>query len=434
MNKNKNYEIRSNINDYLKTFFTTLFIVLTFGILNIFYMVHSIFNEDINSKRQNIDSSFEAYLVDMLIDKNIDIAKTQPKNYAIDMRLGILYSYKRDYKNAEKYFKNSIEKVSVYDYAPTYQLAKLYIKTGNLQDAQALMDNIGEKPNKRLIRFKADIYDFLGDAYYNQGYYALSAIKYEKSLSYYSILGKKHTSKVKNKYANALTSLADKYVETGKNDEAIMSLENAYELNPNDVILNYKLGLLYADNNPYKALDLFSYVLKKNPQKINYDMYVDLLQNLSDIENNKGNYTNSELYYKRIGQYKKFVKNNLLYNKDLFIDIKKSEIKTDIAAKEFILTIQFTLQNNSDLDIDNLTINAIVKDNGKVIQNFNQKIYDDLRIFKAGTVSPPLIVSASEPYKNRRSGSLDIEVYAYKYPKYTVKLYSASIPKPPVEE
>jgi len=424
------YDKRDNTGDYLKTFFTTLFIVLTFGIFNIFYMIHNIFNDNVNTKRQNVDSSFESYLVDMLIDKNIDLAKKDPENYTIDMRLGILYSYKKDYVNAEKNFKNSVEKASVYDYTPSYQLSKLYIKMGKFQDAQAIMDKVGEKPNKRLIRFKGDVYSLLGDSYYNQGYYALAAIKYEKAISYYNSLNKKYTKTIDDKYVAALSSLADKYVETGKNEEAIMALENAYEIKPKDLMINYKLGLLYADNNPYKALDLFSYVMKKNPQKINYDMYIDLLQNLSDIELKKENYTNSKLYQKRIRQYKKFIKNNILYPKDLFIDVVKSEIKTDIAAKEFIYTIQFTLQNNSDLDIDNLTINAVVKDNNKVIQNFNQKIYDEIRIFKAGSVSPPLVISASETYKNNLGGSLNVEIYAYKYPKYGVKLYSTIIPKP----
>ncbi|MBR1680246.1 hypothetical protein IJ707_00475, partial [bacterium] len=60
-------------------------------------MIHNIFNQDINAKKQNIDSTFEAYLVDFLIDKNKDFAAKFPKNYAVNMRLGILYSYKKDY-------------------------------------------------------------------------------------------------------------------------------------------------------------------------------------------------------------------------------------------------------------------------------------------------------------------------------------------------
>lgn len=425
---------KEHLNDYLKTFFTTFFIVLLFCVLNIFYIIYNIFNKPISEKQVNSESTFEAYLVDMLIDKNHDILKDNPKNYAIDMRLGILYSYKKDYNNAEKHFKNSVEKANYIDYTPSYQLAKLYVKTKKLKEAQQLMDKINDKPDKRLLKFKADIYSSIGSVYCNQGYYALSAIKYEKALSYYKSIKAKETNKIVEDYAKSLTLLADKYVETGKTDEAIMALENAYSQMPKDIIINYKLGILYMDNNPQKALDLFSYVLKKDPQKMDYDLYIDLLQKLADIENKNGNVTSSKLYEKRIKQYQKFIKNNILYPKDLFIDVTKTDIKTDIAAQEFILTIQFTLQNNSDLNIDNLTIRTIVKDDNTVIQNFNQKIYDDVRIFKSGTISPPVIVSASESYKNNHSKNFDVEIYAYKYPKYGIKLYSASIPKPPVEK
>ena len=433
-NKKSFYDKIDNKDDYIKTFFTTLFIVLIFGIFNIFYMIHNIFNQDINAKKQNIDSTFEAYLVDFLIDKNKDFAAKFPKNYAVNMRLGILYSYKKDYTNAEKEFKNSIEKAVAYDYTPSYQLAKLYVKTNRLQEAQYLMDKIGDKHNRRLLRFKGDIYSFLGDAYYNGGYYALSVIKYEKSIMYYNAIKEKLMAPTKVKMVNAYISLADKYVENGKIDEAIMALENAYDLNPKNVVLNYKLGLLYIDNNPKKAYELLSFVNKKEPQILNYDVYFDLINKISDIEIQNENYTTGELYRKKAFQYQKFVKNTVLYNKDLFIDVTKTEIRADIAAQEFIATLQFTLQNNSGLDIDNLTIHAVFKDGDTVINNYKQKIYDDIKIFKAGEVSPPIVVSASEPYKNRHSGSISVDVYAYKYPKYNVKLYSASVPKPPVNQ
>ena len=428
------YKRVDNTGDYIKTFFTTLFIVLMFGIFNICYMIYGIFNHDTNPKKQNIDSTFEAYLVDILIDKNKEIAARNPKNYAVNMRLGILYSYKRDYLNAEKEFKNSIEKAVAYDYTPSYQLAKLYVKTDRLKEAQEEMDKIGDKPIKRLLRFKGDIYNLLGDSYYNQGYYALSVIKYEKAMKYYDAIQEKLLNSAKENYVKAYTALGDKYVEVGKIDEAIMSLNNAYELKPKDINLNYKLGLLHVNKNPELAQNYLAYVQKKNPQALNYDLYFDLLNKLADIETQKGNVTNGELYRKKALQYQKFVKNNLLYEKDLFIDVFKTEIKIDIAAKEYITTLQFNLQNNSGLDIENLTVQAIFKDNGNVIQNFNQKIFDEVKIFKAGQVTTPIVVSASEPYKNNQSGSITVDIYAYKYPKYIVKLYSTSIQKPPVTE
>lgn len=427
------YEKPDNKSDYIKTFLITISIVLTFGLLNIFYMVHNIFNGDVNSRKQNVDSAFEAYLVDVLVDKNKDIEKRFPKNYVVNLRLGLLYSYKKDYLNAEHEFKNSIEKADSCDYTPNYQLAKLYIKTNRLQEAQSVMDVINDRADKRLLKYKGDVYMFLGDTYYDQGYYALSVMKLEKSITYFNAIKDKSLKNAKNKYIKALVSLADKYVETGKIDEAVMALENAYEIKPKDVVINYKLGLLYVDNNPEKAYDLLSFVNKKEPQIMNYDAYFDLLNKLSDIELQKGNETDGELYRKKALQYKKFVKDNLLSNKDLFIDVQKTDIITDIAAQDYVVTLKFNLQNNSGLNIDNLTIHAIFKDNNNVIQNFNQKIYDDTKIFKAGEVSPPIVVCASEPYKNNQNGNIDVEVYAYKYPKYRIKLYSTSIPKPPVK-
>ena len=166
---------------------------------------------------------------------------------------------------------------------------------------------------------------------------------------------------------------------------------------------------------------------------MSYDVYFELLNKLSEDEIKKGNYTNGELYRKQALQYQKFVKNNLLYNGDLFIDVTKTEIKPDYAAQEYIITLQFNLQNNSGLDIDNLTVNAVFKDNGNVIQNYSQKVFDDVKVFKAGDVSSTIIISAADSYKdNGQGGSINVDIYAYKYPKYRVNLYSKSIPKPSV--
>ena len=424
--------INENNIDYWKTFLITLSIVFAFGILNIFYMIHNVFNYDATKERHNIDSTFESYLVDVLIDTNNEYSKMYPKNYAVNMRLGILYSYKKDYDSAERQFKNSIEKAEGYDYTPNYQLAKLYVKTGKLQNAQEVMDSIGEKPKKRIIRFKAEIYNLLGDAYYQDGYFALAVMKYERAYFYYDVIRSKKLKDVKEKIIKASVSLADNYVNTGKIDEAIMALEKAYELNPEKIIVNYKLGLLYIDNNPYKAYELLSYVHKNDPQKMNYDAYLNLINKLANIELNKGNATESELYRKRAMQYQKFVKNNLLYDKDLFVDVIKIDVNTDLAAQEYLLNFQFRLQNNSDLDIDNLYVRAVFKDGNNIIKAYTQQIFDKTRIFEAGTITPPIVLSASEPFNGGKNFDLSIDVYAYKYPKYYVKIYSQKLKKPAI--
>ena len=435
----KNKYIISIINDknvdYWKTFFITLSIVLTFGVLNIFYMIHNVFNYDATKERRNIDATFESYLVDVLIDTNNEYAKLYPKSYAVNMRLGILYSYKKDFENAERQFKNSIEKAEGYDYSPSYQLAKLYVKMGKLQEAQEVMDAIGEKPNKRIIKFKGSIYASLGDAYYQDGYFALAVMKYEKALSYFDVIsGAKNKKEIKEKIIKSSVSLADKYVDIGKIDEAIMALEKAYAMDPEKIIVNYKLGLLYIDNNPYKAYQLLSYVHKNDPQKMNYDAYLELINKLADIELEKNNFTESELYRKRAIQYQKFVKNNLLYNKDLFVDVMKMDVNLDLAAQEYLLNLQFRLQNNSSLDIDNLYVRAVFKDGDTVIKAYTQQIFDKTRVFEAGAITPPIVLSASEPFSknSKKNDDLTVDVYAYKYPKYYIKIFSQSMKKPSV--
>ena len=70
-----NYFLRTNGKDYLRTFMTTCLIVGIFGLLNIFYMIYSIFNENAAARKKfNVDSAFESYLVDILIEKNNEFA------------------------------------------------------------------------------------------------------------------------------------------------------------------------------------------------------------------------------------------------------------------------------------------------------------------------------------------------------------------------
>ena len=124
-----------------------------------------------------------------------------------------------------------------------------------LKDAQQIMDKIGEKPNKKLIRYKLHIYTLLGEAYYKQGYYALSMIKYEKAIQYYNVFKIKEFDYIFQSYVKSCISLADWCVDQDKIDEAFMALEKAYKIDPENVIINYKLGLLNIDNDPYKAYD-----------------------------------------------------------------------------------------------------------------------------------------------------------------------------------
>ena len=165
---------------------------------------------------------------------------------------------------------------------------------------------------------------------------------------------------------------------------------------------------------------------------MNYDLYFDLMNRLATQEDENGKPTEAELFRKKALQYQKFVKNNLLYEKDIFFDVMKLDVNTDIAAQEHILNLQFRLQNNSSLDIGNLYVKAVFKDGDKIFQTSTQQLYDETRVFKAGETTPPISISASEPYDKKYNSDKDwkVEVYAYKYPKYRVLIFEKLLKKP----
>lgn len=418
--------------DYLRTFIVTLIVVLFFCLCNVLYMLHNVYNYKDNQS-QNVDAAFESYLVDILIDKNKKHALAEPKNYYINMRLGVLYGYKKDYINAEKELKNAIEKAPRNNLLPTLRLAKLYVYENKLKEAQDLIDNRPDTQNKNLLSLKGDIYMLLGDAYVKQGYLLVAISKYERAELYYSAIKAPQLKDLSKKYINACINLADNYVSSNKVDEALQALKKAYNKNPKDVELNYKLGLIYSDNDIYKAYDYLTYVSKQKPQILNFDAYYELINKISEDKINKGEITNGQMYKQKAEQYKKFVQNNLLYKKDLFFDKIKSDVKYDLAAKSYLINLQFKLQNNSGLDINNLSVISVFQDNDTEISTQNQKIATENNVFKAGITTPIITTGAIEKYKNSESNNIKITVYAYKTPKYVIKLYEETIPKPPID-
>ena len=419
---------KSNLKIYLKTFFITSIILLAFLSLVTFYMMHPFMHKN-NVKPSSVNDTFETYFVDMLIEKNNEFAKKYPKNYAINVRLGILYGFREDYDEAEREFKNAIEKAMNYDYMPSFQLAKFYIKVDRLQDAQQVMDKIIEKPNKKLIKYKFQIYSMLGEAYYKKSYYLLSMLKYEKALQYYKIYKIKKSSSVVENYVKSCLSLADYYIKKKNTDDAIMVLNKAYKVAPENVLVNYKLGLMNIKEHPARAYGYLTFVNKKDPQMLKYEIYYDLINKLADLKEADGKYTDAELYRKRAKYYQNFVQNNLLYDKDLFVDIVTLDTNPGIAENKYLVNLQFKIQNNSYLDIDNLTVKVIFKLDDVEIKNFVQKIYDGTSTFKVGDLTPPISINFTESYnsKNKSHKKLTVEIYAYKYPKYSVKLYSNTV-------
>ncbi|UKI40428.1 MAG: tetratricopeptide repeat protein [Candidatus Melainabacteria bacterium] len=73
--------------------------------------------------------------------------------------------------------------------------------------------------------------------------------------------------------------LVDEYVISGKTEEAFDLLNELAQINDSNII-DYKLGLLYFEQDPKKALEYFEKVYKSDYSIINFDLYKRLLENL----------------------------------------------------------------------------------------------------------------------------------------------------------
>ena len=78
------------------------------------------------------------------------------------------------------------------------------------------MDEITDKPDKKLIRNKGNIYKNIGDKYFQQKYYPVAASKYEKAIFYLKKCDKKGLKDAQIALYNCYESMADIFVEKGQ--------------------------------------------------------------------------------------------------------------------------------------------------------------------------------------------------------------------------
>lgn len=385
-----------------------LFIVL--GIIR-----HQVYEEQTQAEEQMQDDKIDYYLVGVLIEKNKYLGEKNPKNYKINMKLGLLYQIEKDYKNSELEYKKAINKAPYMEFSPEYKLANLYIHRGRLDEAQDLMDGLEEMPDKYLIEYKADIYNKLGDAYYNRADYENAALKYQKSLFYYEVIKSKQIQFVKNSLASSYVYLAEAKVNNMQIDEAISSLNTALTI-IDAPIIKYKLALLLMKDNPNLAYTYFEEVFKETPEIINYEGYNKFLSNMAADAMAQGNVAQSELYQYKMKQLNSYFKSNILSIEDIKIDdIKGRFVPNKWTGKDDIY-LEFKLKNVSKYDIKSLYLEVNFKDKDLTIENYSKQIVDKNSILKVGANSPTIAIKVSKIVlkKDNQPNKITAEIYLSK--------------------
>ncbi len=427
MNNVKNDEIISYINTFAITFFIVALIVASITFCTWIYTPNSI-NQNKSSKSTD---EIDYYLINFLIEKNQYLLTKYPKNYGYNIRLGTLYAIKKDYNNAERELLIAVEKSPYMAYNARYKLATLYIKMNKLSEAQKLMDEITDKPDKKLIKNKGMIYKEIGNKLFAAEYYPQAASKYEKAIFYLKRCNKKEMEDAKIRLSNCYESIADVLVEKGIIEDGTYYLEKADELNDKPEI-NYKLALLYLETNPYKSFELLEDVRKKAPEMLDYYMYYNLLMEISESAEVLGDIAAKDLYAMKAKRFQDKVSSTILYKNDVIVDISDISVLYNKHNKDLDVDVKFQLRNNSPFNIRNLTARLLFKENGHKIRTFDKQIFAYENIFPMGEQTSTIRLSTEldEKNLNPQVETLDVDFYLFKKENHKLLVKQFQIKKP----
>lgn len=405
---------RKVIFEYLRTFFLTILLVCLIIFFMLVFMQYQLYREDTAVKKTIKEDTLDYYLIGSLIEKNKFLEIESPENYRINMKLARLYEIKQDLKNAEIEYKKAVMKVPYHRFEPQYRLALLYIKLGRLSEAQDLMDKISEKPDKKLIKYKADIFDKLGESYYNKADYEEASFKYQKAFNYYKIINfKKEQEHLKGNLASSYVYLADQKVKEYEIDDAINYLQLAKSL-IDAPIIKYKLALLLAKTDSILACQYFDEVFKQEPKIINYESYRDFLSSLALKYELVGNQPKANLYRYRIKKLKEYYNSKVLSVDDLKVDYIDGNILANNLIKKYVIHLQIQLTNNSSYNINSLYLDIVFKNKNNVIDTYSEKIIDTKNVLKTHAQGSVInIKTASHKIDNDKPLPTDIDVQIY---------------------
>ena len=396
-----------NIKFYIKTFFITIVVLNVVAFIPLLF--HDFFVQFDPSLSQSYLNSpdylnMEAYKLQQL-------KKEKNKDYKINIELARIYMRLNYYVLAENEYKEAIikEKNKSFIY---FELAQCYLIQKKYDEALTLIENLQFKNTTSLINNKIKFYIELMNAYYhNEEYYKGYKI-YNKIKKYYPDTNK-IPKVIKKIYYKIGLTLVDEYVINGKLEKAFELLHELIQIN-NSNIINYKLGLLYFEQDPKKALDYFEKVYKSDYSIINFDLYKRLLENLQMDAYYRNDIVEMELYKLKLNRLNFNLNTKYIQDDDFTINILKSKTYRVYPIK--IAIIDFEIRNNTNLNYNNLMLTLLYETNDKIKKETSFKLLNSKnQPIKANETSKKITLREVYFINNERNYE--------EYDEYKIKIY-----------
>lgn len=364
------------------------------------------------------------------IVSNADLtAKISDKNYSFCMKVGNLYELAGDYLKAEYAYYNAYKKSPNGIYDDELKLATVLILQNKIDEAKKIIDSVTDTNTLRLIRFKTRANIIVGDYYYTNGKFLKAADAYEKAYYYYNRLTKKDKiikESIRQRLINAYLEASSIIVKNGYNSDAVRFLKKALKYDPDNLKIQYRLAVVYADLNPITALDYFEPLINKIPQEIDYNVYTKSLMKAANIYDIQGEGIKAKYYRYKVHSFDLYTARKVVYKNDIELEPKYIKVKKRFFT--YKIYSDFLLKNISSQDISNLTAEFILrqeKDDKKNI--IIHCASPDEPLYSNGGETELKIKLNNKIYTKKELQKYYIDVYLYKDSKFKTLINSYKV-------
>ena len=378
-------------------------------------------------EQQKIDEKIARQLV-----TQSDLTKDlKTKKYSICLQVGNLYETIDDFKNAEFAYRLAIQKAKPGVYAPYYKLACALISQEKFDEAETVLKSVKDIQSKKLIKFKTRSYIVMGDKYYSIGKFLSSAKSYEKARFYYDKFAKKDPvvdNEINIRLVNAYVETADIMVKSGYNSDAVRFLKKAEKYAPDNLLIKYKLAIIYSDLDPIKSVEYFEPLLEKIPQKIDYGTYGKALMKAANIADIEGKPTQAKYYRYKIHSVDIFVNQKVIYPNDVEIILDSFIIRKPFF--KYSLKAKYRFRNVSNADIIKMSAVFNLRQNDKVLETITKPAANkDVPLFSNGGETQEIEVNFGKNiFTKRELEQYVIDIYVYKDDRYKTLVGTMKVP------
>lgn len=315
----------------------------------------------------------------------------EPNNYFVTIRLAQMYEDLNDNKKANELYQLAIKKSGksnycLYNYALFCARHQLY----------ALSATLGEEMtgnNRAIGRYKAGIYETIGDNLDKEQHYLGALKSYQIAYKYYKTLDKASDFKrITDKYANAYIDIADKMIAEKNIVESISNLENSLKLKKT-AQAKYKLGIAYRGSNKIKAERYINEAYKENPYLVNPYIYENLLNELIFESKSQNDISAINFYTLKLNNFKNKLSKLYIYKDDIEIISSKIVCKKTLLTKKKNCLLVLNIKNKTKERIPKLLIKTELWYDNKHYEVFSRagsetKPVDSYQIISAKAVLP----------------------------------------------